>query len=69
MEFSYVSKYLDESDYDYSEKRQILELAALALLGFMLPFAIGAPQILIGILVNALISDRPSACLLTKRCQ
>jgi hypothetical protein len=55
MEFSYVSKYLDEAYYEYSEKHQILEMVALGLLGFMLPFALGTPQILIGILVNALI--------------
>jgi hypothetical protein len=55
MEFSYVSKYLDEAYYEYSEKHQILEMVALGLLGFLLPFAIGGPQILVGILVNALI--------------
>ena len=55
MEFAYVPKYLSEAYYDYSEKRQILEMAALGLLGFMLPFALGAPQIIIGILVNAFI--------------
>ena len=55
MEFSYASKYLNEAYYEYSEKHQILEMAALGLLGFMLPFALGTPQIIIGILVNALI--------------
>jgi hypothetical protein len=55
MKFSYISKYLDDAYYEYSEKHQILEMVALGLLGFMLPFAIGAPQIIIGILVNALI--------------
>lgn len=55
MEFGYVSKYLDKSYYDYSEKHQMLEMAALGLLGFMLPFAVGHPQIVVGVLVNALI--------------
>lgn len=55
MEFAYVSKYLNEAYYQYSEKHQLLEMAALGLLGFTLPFALCAPQIIIGILVNALI--------------
>lgn len=55
MEYAYASKHLDKTYYEYSERYQLLEMAVLGLLGFMLPFAIGHPQIVVGALVNALI--------------
>jgi hypothetical protein len=40
---------------DYAARYQFVEMFALSALGFLIPFAFGHPQLLVGILVNAFI--------------
>ena len=47
--------YEGKTDFSSKFKSESIEMYALALLGFMVPFLIGHPQILVGIAVNALI--------------
>lgn len=52
--FPYVNKraFWDETAYAYQELHQAVEIVLLALAGFFLPFLIGHPQELVGVLVN-----------------
>ncbi|MFH1788919.1 MAG: hypothetical protein ABH834_06030 [Candidatus Altiarchaeota archaeon] len=47
--------YLDKTYFKHSARHQAIEMYALAGLGFLIPFAIGHPQLLVGAAVNALI--------------
>ncbi|MFH1055631.1 MAG: hypothetical protein V1744_06020 [Candidatus Altiarchaeota archaeon] len=47
--------YFDDFYGKYSLRQQYVEMFALAALGFLLPFTVGHPQILVGVLVNAFI--------------
>ena len=49
--YRYVSKGANDNAQNYI----VAQMTALALLGFLIPFFIGGPQILVGMLVNALI--------------
>ncbi len=53
--FSYGEGLMDEVYNKYSAKRQTVEMIALGLLGFLVPFVTGAPQLLVGAFVNALL--------------
>jgi len=47
--------YLSGVHYRFTPKYQSLEMFFLGFLGFMVPFAVGHPQLLVGVLVNAFI--------------
>lgn len=47
--------YVDESYSRHSQKHQFVEMTALSFLGFLIPFLIGHPQLLVGVAVNALL--------------
>lgn len=47
--------YLDEVHFEYPLRRQFAEMLVLGFFGFLIPFAVGHPQLAVGVLVNALI--------------
>ena len=55
MTFLNINGLLDEVYRKHSTEYQLIEMLALGFLGFLIPFVVGAPQIVVGILVNALI--------------
>lgn len=48
-------RYFREVYYEHPERHQFFEMLILGFLGFLIPFAFGYPQIVIGAVVNALL--------------
>jgi hypothetical protein len=55
MEYEYVKKLYYDSIYDIKNIEENIQMVLLSMIGFFLPFVLGHPQILVGILVNAML--------------
>ncbi len=55
MEQPFINKEKNSFYSKNTEKNQVIELYGLAFMGFLIPFLIGHPQLLVGVCVNALI--------------
>lgn len=51
--FVYVKRWIDLSAVGFSERYKQFELIAFSVLGFFIPFLLGHPQIVVGVIVNA----------------
>jgi hypothetical protein len=49
------SSCMEEVLYRYPERYQLAEMMVLGFLGFLIPFTLGHPQLLVGVAVNALL--------------
>jgi hypothetical protein len=55
MEYSYVKKLYYESIYNVKNIEENIQTVILSAIGFFLPLILGHPQILVGIIVNAML--------------
>jgi hypothetical protein len=55
MEYSYVKKLYYESIYNIKNLEENFQMILLGAIGFFLPFILGHPQILVGVIVNAML--------------
>jgi hypothetical protein len=55
MEYPYVKKLYYEGIYNIKNIEENIQTVLLSCIGFFLPFIIGHPQILIGVIVNAML--------------
>jgi len=55
MEYEYVKKLYYNSIYNIKNIEENIQMVLLSMIGFFLPFVLGHPQILVGIIVNAML--------------
>ncbi len=55
MEYSYVKKVYYDSIYNIKNVEENIQMVLLSMIGFFIPFVLGHPQILVGIIVNAML--------------
>jgi len=55
MEYAYVKKLYYDSIYNIKNIEENIQTVLLSAIGFFLPFVLGHPQILVGIIVNAML--------------
>jgi hypothetical protein len=55
MEYEYVKKLYYDSIYNIKNIEENIQTVLLSAIGFFLPFVLGHPQILVGIIVNAML--------------
>ncbi len=55
MEYEYVKKLYYDSIYNIKNVEENIQLIVLSAIAFFLPFILGHPQILVGIIVNAML--------------
>jgi hypothetical protein len=55
MEYEYIKKLYYESVYDVKNIEENIQLVLLSVIVFFLPFVLGHPQILVGVIVNAML--------------
>jgi hypothetical protein len=55
MEYGYVKKLYYESIYNVKNIEENIQMILLSTVGFFLPFVLGHPQILVGVIVNAML--------------
>jgi hypothetical protein len=55
MEYEYVKRLYYESIYNVKNVEENIHTVLLSAIGFFLPFVLGHPQILVGIIVNAML--------------
>jgi hypothetical protein len=55
MEYSYVKKLYYDSIYNIKNIEENIQMIILSVIGFFIPFVLGHPQILVGIIVNAML--------------
>jgi len=53
IENSYINKLYYESVYNLRNIEENIQMVVLSMIGFFLPFVLGHPQILVGIIINA----------------
>jgi len=51
----YINKVINRQDYAFSYKMEIFEIMMYTIVSFFLPLMIGHPQIIVGVVVNALL--------------
>jgi hypothetical protein len=55
MEYFYIKKLYYESIFDIKNIEENIQMVLLSCIGFFLPFVLGHPQILVGVIVNAML--------------
>lgn len=55
MEYEYVKKLYYDSIYDLKNVEENIQMVVLSMIGFFLPFVLGHPQVLVGVIVNAML--------------
>jgi hypothetical protein len=55
MEYEYIRKLYYNSIYDLKNIEENIQMVLLSCVGFFLPFVLGHPQILVGVIVNAML--------------
>jgi hypothetical protein len=55
MEYEYIKKLYYDSIYNLKNIEENIQMVLLSCIGFFLPFILGHPQILVGIIVNAML--------------
>jgi hypothetical protein len=55
MEYEYVKKLYYDSIYNIKNIEENIQLVVLSVIGFFLPFILGHPQILVGVIVNTML--------------
>ena len=55
MEYSYIKKVYYDSIYNLKNIEENIQMVVLSMIGFFLPFVLGHPQILVGVIVNAML--------------
>jgi hypothetical protein len=55
MEYEYIKKLYYESIYDIKSIEENVQMILLSMVGFFLPFILGHPQILVGVIVNTML--------------
>lgn len=55
MEYNYVKRLYYESIYNVKNIEENIQTVLLSAVGFFLPFVLGHPQILVGVIVNAML--------------
>lgn len=55
MEYEYIKKLYYDSIYNLKNIEENIQMVLLSCVGFFLPFVLGHPQILVGVIVNAML--------------
>jgi len=55
MDYSYIKKVYYDSIYNLKNIEENIQMVLLSMIGFFVPFVLGHPQILVGIIVNAML--------------
>ena len=55
MEYNYLKKIYYDSIYNIKNIEENIQMVLLSCIGFFLPFILGHPQILVGVIVNAML--------------
>jgi len=55
MEYEYIKKLYYEGIYDIRNIEENIQMMVLSMIGFFLPFVLGHPQIIVGVIVNAML--------------
>jgi hypothetical protein len=55
MEYDYIKRLYYDSIYDLKNIEENIQMILLSCVGFFLPFVLGHPQILVGVIVNAML--------------
>jgi len=55
MEYSYIKKMYYDNIYDIKNVEENMQMILYSVIGFFLPFILGHPQLLVGVIVNAML--------------